>query len=267
MKHLIYSLGLLWLVVFQTSCCDCEENVKNSEATFLDIGDQQKPADSAKVAPDKRLVNIDIDNNTDQVHYGIDISHYQGKIMEEFDPRDSLKFIICKATQGVSYIDPEFRMNWNTIQEKGFIRGAYHFYICDEEPRRQAEHFAAVIEDIGNHDIAPILDIEQGSMSTKVSEKQMEADILLFLERVYELTKRTPILYTDYAFAQEFLKNEALNKYPLWLAEYSKRPMPLVPTLWEKTGFKIWQKSDNYNAFSKSIDFDVYYGHLKTLVK
>ena len=61
--------------------------------------------------------------------YGIDISMYQGKEVGEIHKKnDSLGFIICKATEGITYTDPDFSYNWKNIKEKSFIRGAYHFY-------------------------------------------------------------------------------------------------------------------------------------------
>ncbi len=265
----IYQLTLVVSILFWTSCNDFSKDSKMVEGTFMDM--THKIDDTTLAAkpmvPIKKLVNIDIEHDKGKVHYGIDISHYQGNLMEEISPHDSLKFIICKASQGIDYVDPDFYKNWSTIKEKGFIRGAYHFYMCDDNPISQAHHFATTINGISKNDIAPILDIEQGGMTKSVDYKQMQIDVLLFLREVTKLTNRTPILYTDYAFAQEYLKDDSFAEYPLWLAEYSKGPTPLVPTIWKKSGCKIWQKSATYTTYSENTDFDVYHGELKMLVK
>ena len=62
--------------------------------------------------------------------HGIDISHYQGKI--NWDRLRSnalidgcpLRFIIVKATEGATRVDPNFEDNFYQIREYGFIRGA-----------------------------------------------------------------------------------------------------------------------------------------------
>lgn len=200
-------------------------------------------------------------------HYGIDISHFQGDVLKDMHPRDSLRFVICKATQGDYFVDPDFRSNWRAIEEKKLIRGTYHFYDCAADPIKQALHFTNNVQDIKTTDIAPILDIEQGSMTPTVSGTQMEKDILVFLKTVERKLHRKPILYTDYAFAQEYLKNPEFAKYDLWLAEYSKGLKPIVPDTWSKKGFKMWQKSASYSAYSRQIDLDVFFGELKDIVK
>jgi lysozyme len=59
---------------------------------------------------------------------GIDISKFQGNEINQLNKQtDQLTFIICKATEGITYTDPDFKTNWPMIQSKGYVRGAYHF--------------------------------------------------------------------------------------------------------------------------------------------
>jgi lysozyme len=213
------------------------------------------------------LVRNSIFSNSSNTHYGIDISHYQGNVIAEMSAKDSLRFVICKATQGDYYVDNDFRTNWHNIKEKGFIRGAYHFYVCADDPIKQAAHFANTISDIEATDISPILDIEQGGMSKAVSPEQMEKDILVFLKHLQHLVKRKPIIYTDYAFAQEYFKDSTIAQYDLWLAEYSGATKPKIPNLWKEKGIKIWQKSSHYKAYARFIDLDVAHGSIQNLIK
>jgi lysozyme len=72
--------------------------------------------------------------------YGIDISHHQNNEIDYISKTlDSLSFVICKATEGVTYTDPLFSKNWKTIKARGFIRGAYHFYRSDDDPIAQVQ--------------------------------------------------------------------------------------------------------------------------------
>lgn len=250
-------------VCILTACGSTNSDENKAADVIASIGEIKENT----TAPSKAITAEAIQNNASVVHYGIDISHYQGNLIDELTAKDSVTFVICKATQGTGYVDPDFRTNWNTIREKGYIRGAYHFYVCADDPLKQAAHFAQQIEDISATDIAPVLDIEQGSMTTSVSAEQMQNDILTFLAEVQRLTKRAPVLYTDYSFGQQYLKKADFAKYELWLADYTKAAQPLIPDVWKAKGCKIWQKSQSYAVDTKVSDLDEYKGVLTDLVK
>ncbi len=254
MKNILRSFVI---IVILTSCGSNQDKTQSDP-----VVNSENSSDSVPLK-ENNISNTPIDT----IHYGIDIPHYQGDILNLIPKQDSIKFVICKATEGLYYIDPKFQSNWNTIKEKGLIRGAYHFYQCNEDPTKQAQHFCAQLSGLDNMDIAPVLDIEQGSMSSGISGEIMQNDILIFLKTVAQLTDRKPILYTDYSFAQEYLNNPELQQYDLWLAEYSGNQQPKTPNLWKEKGFKIWQKSAHYSVSGYISDLDIYYGPLSKLVE
>ena len=201
--------------------------------------------------------------------YGIDISKWNGNEVTAILKKDSISFIICKATEGTKYVDTEFSKNWDFIKQYNYLIGVYHFYRCDEDPIKQAEHFFNVFNNKGIPDIAPVIDIEQGSLKNpdpKGSAK-IQSDLIQFLNYIESKTKRIPIIYTGLAFADEYLKNSKLSRYPLWLAEYTNAVTPRIPQTWKDTGYLIWQKRDNYFIDSHRTDFDVFYGKKTDLCK
>ncbi|WP_422360455.1 glycoside hydrolase family 25 protein [Reichenbachiella sp.] len=254
-------LFFLTIALFTSSCIGGEDESTSNES-LLDIGFLEE---KSREFSDK-VDAMDIFKSNSGKHYGIDVSHWQGNILKDLSKRDSLRFIICKATEGDYYVDPDFRNNWNEIKARGLIRGTYHFYMCADDPLDQANHFTTTIADITSTDIAPILDIEQGSMTPDVSGDQMVKDILIFLKAVEHKLNRKPIIYTDYIFAQQYFKNPELSKYDLWLAEWESEVSPRLPDVWEKKGYKIWQKSASYDAYSKVLDLDEYSGLLRDIV-
>ncbi len=207
--------------------------------------------------------------SSNQKHYGIDVSKWNGDIVAEIDQLDNLTFVICKATQGIEYVDPRFKDNWKMIASKHLIRGAYHFYDANEDAIDQAQHFAETIGNPGKKTIAPILDIEPASFPNGITVDAMDlqVDLLLFLKHVERLTKRKPIVYTDPSFANEYLRNKKFASYPLWIADYTRSDNPTIPETWKKHGFKFWQKSDSHKLGSKQVDFDVFNGHLEDIWK
>lgn len=202
-----------------------------------------------------------------EFYYGIDISQWNGNLLEEMDTMDSLSFVICKATEGIDYVDPDFSKNRKLLKEKKVICGVYHFYHCNDDPVKQAEFFTGTVQQWENNDMAPIVDIEEASLpkGKNADLTNLQPGLLQFLQQVETKTHRKPIIYTDLTFANKFLTDTTFSHYPLWLAEYSGNTAPAIPATWKTTGYKIWQKSDSYSIQSDAVDFDVYFGVMEGL--
>lgn len=200
-------------------------------------------------------------------YFGIDVSHWNGDIISEISENSEISFIICKATQGEKIIDYQFKRNWTLTKKRNKIRGAYHFYIYHNDPIKQANHFCNQVNDLQKTDISLILDIEELSLpKNNVNKTKLKTDVIKFLEQVEKRTGRIPILYTDYSFANEYLNDIKFVKYPLWLAEYTKKT-PRIPFAWKKTGLMILQKSNDYSINSTKADYDVFFGKKEGLYK
>lgn len=218
-----------------------------------------------------RAQNMDTDPDKkpepeQQQLYGLDISHWNGDIVNEIPSIDHISFLICKATQGSKGIDPDFESNWALIREKGSMRGAYHFYLYTDNPVEQATHFCNTVGPLEETDFPLVLDIEELSLPRgSVDKQKLQEDISLFLTEVERRTKRKPIIYSDYAFANQYLDNEQYAAYPLWLADYTDAPAPRIPETWKHTGYLIWQKSNKYNINSIKTDFDIFQGDKEDL--
>jgi lysozyme len=266
----------IFIIIITLLVTSCEMKIKktNKQDSLLDCGFLEESAVSTEKLTSKPEEFKSVSNtfkSKSNIHYGIDISHFQGDIVKTLKESNILSFVICKATQGEYFVDPDFRSNWKEIKEKGLIRGTYHFYDCSVSPKIQADHFVSTIVGIDANDIAPILDIEEGSMSKGISGEKMVRDILIFLTEVERKLNRKPMLYTDYAFAQEYFKNSkyssVLAEYDLWLAEYSGKETARIPETWKHKGYKMWQKSASYHEGSQMVDHDEYSGLLKEIVK
>ena len=140
--------------------------------------------------------------------YGIDISKFQG---DEIDfitrKQDTLTFVICKATEGLTIIDPDFKNNWTNITQKGFIRGAYHFYHCGDDPVKQAAHFLSAVDSFSRTDFPPIVDFEETSIASNCPTAQVQKNLLIFLNQLEQKTGRKPVIYTDNNIGSRYLAN------------------------------------------------------------
>jgi lysozyme len=203
--------------------------------------------------------------NKDSIVAGIDISQYQGDEMDFLTRRQNqLTFVICKATEGVTYTDPEFVNNWKLIPQKGFTRGVYHFYHCTDDPIAQANFFLSTVGTMASTDLPPIVDFEELSLDPSCSTSQIQANLLLFLKTVQQKTGRLPMIYTDLNVGNAQLKDPAFAQYPLWVADYNGEALPATVTTWGNNNWTFWQKTDNYKeADDNNImdDFDVFHGN------
>lgn len=196
-----------------------------------------------------------------QTVYGLDISRYQGDLLQDIHRLDTVHFVIVKATEGSTLIDPDFTTNWQRLQQLKLIRGAYHFYKAKDDPVQQGKHFLQTVGNLTEHDIPMVVDIEAESIADVSPLPDLSQHLSALLQYLSQQTGRRPIIYTNLDFANEFLRQEMFADYPLWLAEYSRQSSPLLPQAWKTTGQTFWQKNDSLTIHSHKTDFDVFNGN------
>ncbi|MCG2611653.1 hypothetical protein LZZ90_09055 [Flavobacterium sp. SM15] len=197
----------------------------------------------------------------DSLIYGIDLSHYQGDEIEYLNAKGTrLTFVICKATEGLTYTDPDFKTNWDMIDENGFVRGAYHFYHCADDPTQQANYFLSTIGKLDETGFPPIVDFEENSIDKSCNKASIQKNLLTFLKILEQKTGRRPILYTDTNIGNSQINSAAFANYTLWIADYNNGNQPDIPSVWKTKGWVIWQKNPNYNLDNYSNDYDVFNG-------
>jgi lysozyme len=214
------------------------------------------------VEENKTAVNDSVVNKSDtgSLVYGIDISKYQGDEIDFLDKKkDSLVFVICKATEGIDLVDPDFSNNWKMIEEKGFTRGAYHFYHCDDDTLLQAQNFLSVLDSFSKNDLPPIVDFEETG-AAGCAASGIQKNLLAFLRQVEKKSGRIPMVYTDNNTADHYLTDPAFSRYALYIANYTKSGSPLIPGLWKTQSWTIWQKTDSLKLSGSYNDFDMFNG-------
>ncbi|MCD8292121.1 MAG: glycoside hydrolase family 25 protein [Prevotella sp.] len=196
---------------------------------------------------------------------GIDISHYQGDIDWELlrnamIEKCPIRFVLIKATEGTSSIDPKFEDNFTQSREYGFIRGAYHFWSNKSSARDQAYFFLNNVK-LTAGDLPPVLDVEHKPKD--VSVEDFQRDILTWLHIVEDKYHVKPILYTYYKFKNEYLNTEVFDDYPYWIAHY------YVDEIEYNGAWKFWQHTDagRLPGIKGYVDFNIYNGSYYDLRK
>jgi lysozyme len=198
---------------------------------------------------------------------GLDVSHYQGTVDWASVARQGYRFAFLKATEGTSWIDPEFSTNWNGAQAAGLLRGAYHYYEPGSDPGEQAELFLNTVWPHGGQpllapgDLPPVLDIETtGSQSAEEVVQGIET----WLSRVQQGTLRTPILYTGREF-WDSLGTQQFGAFPLWIAEYGVAAPSPLPAGWQQWRFWQYSETGSVEGIEGDVDLDVFQGNLQDL--
>jgi lysozyme len=190
---------------------------------------------------------------------GIDVSHFQGVVDWQTVAQAAMAFAFVKATDGITYVDPQLAVNWPGIQAAGLLRGAYHFFEANDDPTLQAEHFLATVQ-LGPGDLPPVLDVET---TAGASNEQLWSGVATWLQTVEQATGRQPILYTAPVFWNAHAPDLTLTRYPLWLADYAAEPT--LPDGW--TSWLFWQHSETGSVagVTGAVDLDLFSGTAQQL--
>lgn len=142
---------------------------------------------------------------------GIDIASWQQGIDLSVVPCD---FVICKATQGTGYINPDYSRAMQQADNLGKLTGVYHYIDGTVSAEAEAEHFIDVVKDrIGKSILC--LDWE--------SEQNQAWGNLNYLDKVikavYNKTGVHPLIYASLSvFPWDLAKD---NNCGTWVAQYA----------------------------------------------
>ena len=180
---------------------------------------------------------------------GVDISSHQGNIDLAALPID---FVIIKATEGNSYVNPYCDSKYQQAKSLNLLRGVYHFATGRTSGTEEADWFLKNIRGyIG--DAILVLDWEASAVNKGVTYAKA------FLDRVYHKTGVKPLIYTNRSVIDGYDWSSVVNAdYGLWLAtldgseysSYGEFPLVAICQPWSKP-------MTGYNA---NIDQDVFYG-------
>lgn len=146
---------------------------------------------------------------------GIDVSNWQfGLIPSEME----IDFCICKATEGVGYIDPCCDSFVQNCIDNNVLWGFYHF-ARENEPESEAEFFYENCSNYFKHGI-PVLDYETSNYNdVEWCER--------FIQRLHDLSGVWCIIYLSASRIPAYWGSWIPDKCGLWVAGY-----PYTQTDW-----------------------------------
>ena len=190
---------------------------------------------------------------------GIDVASYQAGLNPVIVPCD---FVIVKATQGTSYINPDFRRMAEAVLKAGKLLGIYH-YAAGGNQIAEADHFLNVIRPyIGKATLWVDWEGEQNPAFGKCDTAWCK----VFLPYIKKKTGVTCGIYMSKSVCRAH-DWSGLANYPLWCAQYannSRTGYQDKPWTDEK-GFGAWKRATIYqysshgrlSGWNEDIDLDI----------
>lgn len=172
---------------------------------------------------------------------GIDIASYQKGINLGVVPCD---FVIIKATQGLSYINPDFERAYKQAKSNGKLLGIYH-YANGASAVKEADFFIKVI---GNRIREAILVLDWEGAQNPQFGKSDASYVKAFCDRVYDETGVRPLVYMSKSVCRAHDWTAVAKNYALWVAQYANN---------NQTGYQShpWTDSRSYGAWDAPVIF------------
>lgn len=144
---------------------------------------------------------------------GIDVSHYQDGINLAKIQAD---FVIMKATEGTSYVDPCCDSHYQEAKKAGKLLGVYHFARGTGSGTEEADFFVKNVKGYIGEAVL-VLDFEYTNKPNSGSVAWAKA----FLDRVYQKTGVRPLIYMSHSVTRAADWASVAKDYGLWVARYA----------------------------------------------
>lgn len=172
---------------------------------------------------------------------GVDLSHWDGVVPYGRLREAGHRFVIAKASQGVSLRDPAFARHVAGARAAGLDTGAYHFFDYRVDGRAQADLLLATVAaaGLGEGSLPVVIDVECFAPFGSVPVVDAVARFEAMVARLYARTGRLPMVYTSRSMWSRVTGGDPrFGDLPLWVACWGCA-RPLVPAGW--TDHVVWQ--------------------------
>ena len=193
---------------------------------------------------------------------GIDVSSWQTGI--EVDEM-SMDFVITKATEGTSYVNPDCDRVYQDAKRAGYSLGVYHF-ASGGDALAEAEHF---VDNISGYlgEALLVLDFEGSAVYQGVGWAKD------WMDAVYNMTGVKPLIYMSNSVIHQYDWSSVVDAgYDLWNAGYYKGYTPIYgfvsnPPLYgglgefaNDTPLYQYTSTGRLSGWSGNLDLNIFYG-------
>lgn len=198
---------------------------------------------------------------------GIDISHHQRGITSFGSDVD---FVICKATEGVGYVDECCDKFYQLAKKQGKLLGVYHYARPNlgNSAEAEADWFVKNIKGYLNEAIL-VLDWEEGDLGNVTWAKA-------FLDRVKALTGIKPIIYMSASPMNSYNWSPVVQgDYGLWVANYGTNNGQPQEAVFNKYPLRYWSfyalwqytSKGRISGYNGNVDMNIFSGNKEAWLK
>lgn len=194
---------------------------------------------------------------------GIDVSEHQGVVDWPTVRATGKRFAFARVLHAPK-IDPTFARNWEGIRAAGMFRGAYVYFVPNEDVDAQADAVIAAVGRLAVGDLPVVLDVELPPPAIP-APAEYAARIARWVARVTAGTGRRPIVYTGRTYWNTYVTTAAFQTLPLWHAQYTSAVCPSLADAWH--GWSFWQYActGRIPGVQGDVDLDRFNGTLDEL--
>ncbi len=227
--------------IFPADAYSRKKKKKEADQTEYEFLQPDLPPDSYKVMPDnhpkqpKKANLMSYFSRSASYQYGIDVSHYQGRIDWKSVSRDNkVGYVYLKATESNYLVDDTYAFNLTEARRHGIKVGSYHFFRPNVDAVSQYENFRQTVNR-RKQDLLPLIDVEvTGGVSVETLHKRLQE----FLKLVTKEYGKRPLIYTGRNFYNKYFAGYSYFKpYMFMIAQYTSDE----PYLNDGRDFVMWQ--------------------------
>ena len=207
--------------------------------------------------------------------HGIDVSHHNGDSIDFRAVKDSGNdFVIIKASEHTSFVDPQFERNWNEALANGLFVMPYHFFRGNYGGADQAKHAKDTVGlffEASNYSKPTLWSDVETSDGVSLTRRQNR------LKAFHETLDGNNIqsgYYSSLGKWNQLIGNvDWVSKWWQWVAHWTPNTSPSLPIGWTADKVKFWQYGI-YPTYSWTqpvegvgpVDVDWFYGTVEDLI-
>jgi lysozyme len=171
-------------------------------------------------------------------------------------------FAIVKATEGLTYVNPVFTLQFSGAKHSGKLLGLYHFGVGDD-PEHEAQHFFNTVRPYVGQALM-VLDFEGPAVS------HGPAWAKAFLDHFHTLSGIKCAFYGSEGIICLPSYAAVAKVYPLWVAAYPTMNIQngynpgiakVATAPWGSALIRQYSSTGRLSGYSGNLDLDVFYGN------
>ena len=164
------------------------------------------------------------------------------------------EFIFIKASEGETFKDSNFRLNYEKAVAAGLKTGAYHFFRFDRDGVAQAQNFLNVVG--GRRlDLGLAVDVEKFSNDTTLNHDVVKDRLVSMIEYL-NLKGYRVILYSNAEGYYDIIQSVAPGEC-LWICSFSSIPINENWTFWQ------YNHHGKVPGIQGDVDLNTFFGNKK----